>query len=239
MTVIKAIIVDDERLARVNLRKLLLPFIDIEIVGEADSCQEAIELIQSVNPQLVFLDIQLNGETGFDLLEMIPNSIRIIFVTAFEEYAIRAFEANALDYLLKPVNPARLEISVNRLIHKEIEQSIPVKVYDYSDCIFLKLNNSTSKFIKIASILHIEPVGNYTKVLTIEGNRCLVLKTMKQWLEELPKKNFVRIHRSSIINIEYIERVEKTTTTHHKAFLKNIDTPLEISRRLSGKLRKI
>src|SRR5674536_1937 len=101
MTRIKAIIVYDERLARVNLKKLLEPHPEIEIVGEAGSCISAIELISLHNPGLIFLDIQLSGETGFDLLELIDNSIKIIFVTAYDEYAMRAFEVNAIDYLLK------------------------------------------------------------------------------------------------------------------------------------------
>src|SRR5512133_1127119 len=105
MTKLKAIIVDDERLARVNLRNLLEHHPEIEVVGEAGSCKSAIESISFYKPQLIFLDIQLSGETGFDLLEMIDNSIKVIFVTAYDEYAIRAFEVNAVDYLLKPVNP--------------------------------------------------------------------------------------------------------------------------------------
>jgi two-component system, LytTR family, response regulator len=235
----KAIIVDDERLARVNLKKLLLPFNEIEIAGEADSCKSALEMISLHKPQLIFLDIQLNGETGFDLLEMIPNTIKIIFVTAFEEYAIRAFEANAIDYLLKPVNPNRLRVSVDRLINKEFEKNRLTKVFDYTDSIYVKLNNCTSKFIKISSISFIEPVGNYSKIVTNEGNRCLVLKTLKQWQEELPFNNFIRIHRSSIINVEHIDHVEKYSNTYHKAFLKNIPEPLEISRRFASKLKNI
>src|SRR3989339_1535982 len=114
MTNIKALIVDDERLARVSLRKLLEPYPYIEIAGEADSCENAIELIDLHKPKLIFLDIQLSGETGFDLLEIIDNSIKIIFVTAFDEFAIRAFDVNAIDYLLKPVNPERLKVSIER-----------------------------------------------------------------------------------------------------------------------------
>ena len=239
MLSIKAIIVDDERLARVNLRKLLLPFEEIEILGEADSCKSAIEMINLHNPQLIFLDVQLNGETGFDLLEMIPNTIKIIFVTAFEEYAIRAFEANAIDYLLKPVNPVRLGVSIDRLNNSKVEINNVAKNYEYSDSIFVKLNNCTSKFIKISSISVIEPVGNYSKIVTNEGNRSLVLKTLKQWQEELPVNNFIRIHRSSIVNVEHIDRVEKYSNTHHKAFIKNIPIPLVVSRRFASKLKNI
>lgn len=112
MTNIKAVIVDEERLARVNLRRLLGQFPEIEIAGEADSCESAIKMINLNNPQLVFLDIQLRGETGFELLEFLENPISIIFVTAHEKNAIKAFEGNNIDYLAKPVNPDRLKDAI-------------------------------------------------------------------------------------------------------------------------------
>jgi len=239
MTNLKAIIVDDERLARVNMRKLLEPYPEIEIAGEAGSCDEAVKMINLHKPRLVFLDIQLSGETGFDLLEIIDNSIKIIFVTAFDEYAIRAFEVNAIDYLLKPVNPERLKASIERLISREKGQKSEAKSYEYSDSIFVRLNNYSSRFIKISSITFIEPVGNYSRIVTIEGKHCLVLKTLKQWQEELPDNNFVRIHRSSIVNIEHVDHIEKKSNTRHRAYLKNIPEPLEVSRRYARKLRSL
>jgi two-component system LytT family response regulator len=239
MTNLKAIIVDDERLARVNMRKLLSSHPEIEIAGEASSCEEAVSLIRYYNPQLVFLDIQLSGETGFDLLEMIHNSIKIIFVTAFDEYAIRAFEVNAIDYLLKPVNPERLEEAISRVVKKEKTEINDAKSYKYSDNIYVRLNNYSSRFIKISSITCIESVGNYSKIYTSEGKHYLVLKTMKQWKEELPGQNFARIHRSSIVNLECVERIEKRSDTHMKAFLRNFPLPLEISRRYARKLKSL
>jgi two-component system LytT family response regulator len=239
MTSIKAIIVDDERLARLNMRKLLIPYPEIDVIGEAASCENAIELIRLYNPQLIFLDIQLSGETGFDLLELIENSIKIIFVTAFDEYAIRAFEVNAIDYLLKPVNPERLQAAIERVIKREKAMTGEAKSYEYSDSIYVRLNNYASRFIKISSITFIEPVGNYSKIVTIEGKHCLVLKTLKQWQEQLPDNNFVRIHRSSIVNIEHVDHIEKKSNTQHMAFLKNRPEPIEVSRRYAKKLRSL
>jgi two-component system, LytTR family, response regulator len=239
MIKLKAIIVDDERLARVNLKKLLEPHPEIEIVGEASSCESALELINLYKAQLVFLDIQLSGETGFDLLELIDNSIKIVFVTAYDEYAIRAFEVNAIDYLLKPVNPERLKVAIERVITREKTQKSEAKSYEYSDSIYVRLNNYASRFIKISSITFIEPVGNYSKIVTIEGKHCLVLKTLKQWQEELPDNNFVRIHRSSIINIEHLDHIEKNSNPRHRAFLKNISEPIEVSRRYAKKLKSL
>ena len=239
MTNLKAIIVDDERLARVNLRKLLKPHPQIEIVGETSSCQGAIDMINLFNPQLIFLDIQLSGETGFDLMEMIDSSIKIIFVTAYDEYAMRAFEVNAIDYLLKPVNPDRLKVAIDRVINKEKTQKNLAKSYEYSDSIYVRLNNYASRFIKISSITFIEPVGNYSKIVTSEGKQCLVLKTLKQWQEELPNDNFVRVHRSSIVNIEHVDHIEKKPDTGHIAFLKNRSEPIEVSRRYAKKLKSL
>jgi two-component system LytT family response regulator len=239
MTNIKAIIVDDERLARVNLRKLLESHPEIEIAGEAGSCTSALDLISLHKPQLIFLDIQLGGETGFDLLELIDNSIKIVFVTAYDEYAMRAFEVNAIDYLLKPVNPERLKLSVERVMKKEDKGESAVKNYEYSDSIYVRMNNYASRFIKISSISFIEPVGNYSRIVTNEGKHCLVLKTLKQWKEELPDNNFVRIHRSSIVNIDHIERIEKKPNTQHRAYLKNLPEPLEVSRRYAKNLKSL
>jgi two-component system, LytTR family, response regulator len=235
MTSIKAVIVDDERLARVNLKKLLEPYSSIEIVGEADSCESTLALIRLHNPQLIFLDIQLTGESGFDLLETVDSSIKIVFVTAFDEYAIRAFEVNAADYLMKPVNPERLNLTVKRLLANENPEK--VKSYKYTDSIYVQLNNSTSKFIKVSDITSIAPVGNYSKIVTTDGKHYLVLKTLKQWQEELPGDFFIRIHRSSIINIEHIDRVEKYSIKQHKVFLKQATEPLEVSRRFAGNLK--
>lgn len=237
MTNIKAIIVDDERLARVNLKKLLEPHKEIEIVGEADSCENSIELINLYNPHLIFLDIQLRGENGFDLLEQIENSIKIIFVTAFDEYAIRAFEVNAIDYLLKPVNPERLKASITRLINRDDVHKNAVRCYEYTDSIYVQINNYTSRFVKISSITFIEPVGNYTNIFTTDGKHCLVLKTLKLWQEELPTNNFVRIHRSCIINIEQVDRIEIYSNSQHRVFLKNTSKTLEVSRRYAKKLK--
>jgi len=238
MTALNAIIVDDERLARVNLRKLLVLHPEIRIAGEASSCENALELINLHNPELIFLDIQLSGETGFDLLEVINNSIKIIFVTAYDEYAIRAFEVNAIDYLLKPVNPERLKIAIERVIKKEKAQEKEAKSYEYSDSIYVRMSNYASRFIKISSITFIEPVGNYSRIVTSEGKHCLVLKTLKQWQEELPDANFVRIHRSSIVNIEHVDHIEKKSNIQ-RAYLRNIPEPLEVSRRYAKKLKDL
>jgi two-component system, LytTR family, response regulator len=233
----KALIVDDERLARLNLRNLLEFYREIEIIGEAATCENSVELINNWKPELIFLDIQLSGETGFDLLEVIDDSIKVIFVTAYDDYAIRAFEVNAIDYLLKPVNPERLKVAIERAIDRNSLTRRPGKNYEYTDSIYVRLNNYASRFIKISSIAFIEPVGNYSRIGTIEGRQCIVFKTLKQWQQELPDNNFVRIHRSSIVNIDYVDRIEKISNSQQIAYLKNLPEPLEVSRRYAKKLK--
>jgi two-component system LytT family response regulator len=239
MNAIKAIIVDDERLARSNMRKLLDPYSYIDIVGEAASCTQAAELIARNNPGLIFLDIQLRGESGFDLLESVNKSVRVIFVTAYDEYAIRAFEINALDYLLKPVNPERLRISLERLTEITGQQNNSKISYEYLDSIYVQVNSSSSRFIKICDISNIEPAGNYTKIFSAEGRYCLVQKTMREWEDELPGRYFVRIHRSAIVNLEHIDRIEVTSGKQHRLFLKSGGNALIISRRYVKKIRTV
>ncbi|MGD2035323.1 MAG: response regulator, partial [Bacteroidales bacterium] len=204
MSKLRTIVIDDERLARINLKNLLIPFSKIDIVDEADSCKQALEVIRNKNPQVIFLDIQLIGESGFDILDKIDHNIHVVFVTAFDEYAIRAFEANAVDYLLKPVNPERLRKTINRLLNPVAKNDISDKKFEYNDAVYVKLTNKTSKFLKINSIVYISSIGNYSKLYSKENINYMVLKTMKLWEDELPKDNFVRVHRSTIVNIEHI-----------------------------------
>ena len=237
MTKIPGIIVDDERLARVNLRKLLEPYSGIRIVGEAGSCREAVHLIHLYQPQLIFLDIQLIGESGFDLLDKIDPGIQVIFVTAYDEYAIRAFEINAVDYLLKPVNPERLKKTMERVSNPGLNNGNHKTKFEYTDSVYVKMNGHTSKFLKISSIVSITPVGNYTKLFVNDDRNYIVLKTMKQWEDELPGEYFLRIHRSSIVNIEYIRKIEQYSSKYHRLYLKNKDKYFEISRRYLTRLK--
>ena len=233
---LKAIVVDDERLVRKNLIDLLKNYSEIEVIAEADSCKDGIILVKKYRPDILFLDIQLAGETGFDLLEKVETNFHLVFVTAYDEYAIRAFDMNACDYLLKPVNPERLKITIDRIL-RQTESKTSVKKYNYSDCIYVKLNNSTSRFIRLNEIVSISSAGNYTEVVTSGKNKFLILKTLKQWEQELPDKFFLRIHHSSIINIESIEKIDKSLSAHYKVHLKNLNNPLVISRRYFKKIK--
>lgn len=239
----KAIIVDDERLARNVLRSLLEKASGIEIIGEAENISQAVNLVQTKNPDVVFLDIQLSGETGFDLFEEVPASFKTIFVTAFDEYAIRAFEVSALDYLLKPVNPVRLNQALEKLFaagkdEEQIEKQkrVEFRPLEFDDRIFLE-TNSRSFFLKINRISHITSCREYTEVFTLQGQKFLIEKSLREWELRLPEKHFVRIHRSTIINIEHIQRIEGWFNRSYQIYLPNIPEPFVVSRRCAAKLK--
>jgi two-component system, LytTR family, response regulator len=232
-----AIIVDDERLARLELRSLLSAFNEISIIGEAKNLTEAVNLIQTNKPDVIFLDIQLQSENGFDLLEKVEKNFKLIFVTAFDAFAIRAFETNALDYLLKPVNPERLTKTIERLLENDEKQEISLRKLEYEDRLFIEIGER-SKFLKISSIKCICADGDYTQVFTDDGKKHLITKPLKEWEERLPEKYFVRIHRSTIVNLEFIEKVEGWFSRSYQVFIKDIKQPLTISRRYSAIIKE-
>jgi len=234
--IFKAIIVDDEKLAREDLKAIVKDFNEIEIIGEASNIKEAKKLIENLSPDLVFLDIQLPGKTGFDLLSEIQTDAQIIFVTAYDEYAIRAFEVNAQDYLLKPVNKERLALAIEHLKVEVEVQSDSFKKLEYSDNVFLMVNNAY-QFIKVSSIIVITSAGNYSEILTNTKLKGLVLKSMKEWEARLPGNSFVRIHRNAIINLEFLDRTEDWFSYSYQVFLKGIEKPFVMSRRYASKLK--
>ncbi|MCG8698471.1 MAG: LytTR family DNA-binding domain-containing protein [Bacteroidales bacterium] len=234
-----AIIIDDEYLAIREMRTLLQDIPEIEVIGEARNIKDASEIINQFMPDIIFLDIQLKNENGFDLLHQVPPKQNIIFVTAYDQYAIKAFEINALDYLLKPVHPKRLENAVERLLDDEIQSLAPENrnQLEYSDTIFINHNNEL-RLVKISDIWYISSYGDYTRI-AIEDKKMLVLKTMKMWESQLPSTNFMRIHRSTIVNIACIARIEKWFNGTSRLYLKNSEIHLEISQRYTAKLKKI
>ncbi len=231
-----AIIVDDERLARRELRSLLAEFTEISIIGEAENLADTVNLIQLQKPEVVFLDIQLSNENGFELLEKVEKDFKLIFVTAFDEFAIRAFEINALDYLLKPVNPERLAKTLERLLETVEKSETPFRKLEYEDRLFIEIGER-SKFLKISSIKCISADGDYTRVFTDDGKKHLVTKPLKEWEDRLPEKYFVRIHRSTIVNLEFIEKVETWFSRSYQIHIRQMKEPLSVSRRYASQLK--
>lgn len=204
---LKVILIDDERLARSELKRLLQEFPDVEIIGEAANANEGIEKIESLNPDLVFLDIQMPGKTGFDMLTQLEKAPHIIFVTAYDEYALKAFEVNALDYLMKPVEPKRLSEALLKVQQKEEEMLSPNRsILKESDQVFVK-DGERCWFVKLADVRLFESVGNYAKVY-FGSNKPLILKSLNALEERLDEKVFFRANRKHIINLRKIEKIE-------------------------------
>jgi two-component system, LytTR family, response regulator len=210
---IRAIIIDDERLARNELRKLLIDFPEIEVVAEGANANEGLEKIESINPDLVFLDIQMPGKTGFDMLAELDKAPHVIFTTAYDEYALKAFEVNALDYLLKPVEPRRLADAIQKLhIQEEKEQAtngevnVNREMLREDDQVFVK-DGERCWFVKLSEIRLFESVGNYAKVF-FGPNKPLILKSLNALEERLDEKTFFRANRKHIVNLRLIDKIE-------------------------------
>lgn len=233
-----AILVDDERLARRELRTLLeeAHATDVQIVGEAASVSDAARLVRVTNADVVFLDIQLAGETGLDLLPLLDIEVDVVFVTAYDEYALRAFEVNALDYLLKPVAPERLAVTVKRLVGADTPAPTR-EVVTYEDRLFLRLGEERA-FIRVRDILAIEADGDGS-VLRLAPNlaRKPSAKSLGEWERRLPDRHFARIHRSTIVNLEFVERLEPWSHATQHVFLRGMSEPLSMSRRFGARLR--
>ena len=235
--VIQAVIVDDERLAVKGMEMLLADYPNIHVTGTADGVDSAVELIHEKQPDLIFLDIQLQGETGFDLFERMDVDSKVIFVTAFDEYAIRAFEVNALDYLLKPVSHERFKEAVSRLFNRKERPLDNGQPYAFNDMVSLNTGRSI-KFIKAREIVCIHAAGDYSKVTIFDGSHELVYRTLKDWEKRLPAESFLRVHRSAIVNMAHIDRVEPTTSNRFEVFLHHATSPIIMSQRYSAQFRK-
>ena len=210
---IRAIIIDDERLARNELKKLLLDFPEIEVIAEATNASEGVEKIDSLNPDLIFLDIQMPGKTGFDMLSELERAPNVIFTTAYDEYALKAFEVNALDYLLKPVEPKRLADALQKLQVEEDKElisdhtiSVNRSILNEHDQVFVK-DGERCWFVKLSDIRLFESVGNYAKVY-FGPNKPLILKSLNALEERLDEKVFFRANRKHIVNLRLIEKIE-------------------------------
>ena len=235
--IIHAIIVDDERPARKGIRIIAENYPQIKIIGEADNVNSAVKLINDKKPDLVFLDIQMPEESGFELLNKIKINFQIVFVTAYDKYAIRAFEVNALDYLLKPVDRERFALTIDRFLKNQDRKNVNTKL-ELDDRIFVSINERYH-FLKINTIKAICAQGDYSLVITSDGKSNLVLKSLKEWERMLPGNSFIRIHRSTIINLEYIEKMEKWFSNTCRVYLYDIKEPFQMSQRNTAKFRNM
>ncbi len=206
----KVIIIDDERLSRVELKNHLDNFQNIEVIGEAKNADEGIELIKEKKPDLIFLDIQMPERSGFDLLEELEETPSVIFVTAFDEYAIKAFEFNALHYILKPINRDRLQEALDRSFEKQKEKET-IKSSEtgqpYIDHLFLKDGEETH-FVKLSDIHLFSSFGNYVKV-HFGTKSILVHRSLNQIEIRVPTNQFFRVNRYSIVNLNHVNKIRQ------------------------------
>lgn len=237
----KAIIIDDERLARKELTNLLSEYKDIEIIAEAVNAEEAEDLIHKLNPDLIFLDIQMPGKTGFELLESLEKSPQVIFTTAYDEFALKAFEYNALDYVLKPIEPKRLDDAVNKVRH-QIEKAVDSSMQKgkdkltTDDQVFVK-DGDNCWFVKLKEVRLFESDGNYIKVY-FDKYKPMIHKSLNALDEKLDNKSFFRVSRKHIINLEWIEEIETWFNGGLMVKLKGGEK-VEVSRRQATKFKDL
>src|SRR6478752_6427696 len=237
----RAIIIDDERLARAELRKLLQDFPEVEVIDEAANAEEGITKIEAQNPDLIFLDIQMPGRTGFDMLSSLEKSPNVIFTTAYDEYALKAFEVNALDYLMKPVEPKRLADALMKVKQKDEEEQLSYSninrgLLGENDQVFVK-DGERCWFVKLSDVRLFESVGNYAKVF-FAGNKPLILKSLNSLEERLDDKIFFRANRKHIVNLRMIEKIEPYFNGGLLLELKGGEK-IEVSRRQTVKFKEM
>ena len=238
----RAIIIDDERLARAELKKLLQEFPEIEVIDEAANAEEGVTKIEQQRPDLIFLDIQMPGKTGFDMLSDLERAPQVIFTTAYDEFALKAFEVNALDYLLKPVEPKRLADAIQKLHLPEaretrtISENVNNSILGENDQVFVK-DGEKCWFVKLIDIRLFESVGNYAKVF-FGANKPLILKSLKALEERLDEKTFFRANRKHIVNLRLIDKIEPYFNGGLLLELKGGEK-IEVSRRQTVKFKEM
>ena len=228
MKKIQIIIIDDERTARDEVKRLLDGFPDFEIAGEARNADEAKALIESLHPDLIFLDIQMPEKSGFDLLESLDKVPQVIFTTAYDQYAVKAFEVSALDYLMKPIREERFA--------KAVEQARSKIVKPHADRIFVK-DRQQYHFVSWDKVYLIESMDNYA-LLFFDGKKVFLKSSLNQLEEKLDAAIFFRINRAQIINMQFIQNIAVANNGRLKMTLSTGDV-LDVSERQSVRFKNM
>jgi two-component system LytT family response regulator len=238
MNAITTLIVDDEKLAREGLKAMLREFSEIDVIGEAANVDEALDMIDKLKPALLFLDIEMPEKSGFDLLEELIETPCVVFTTAYNEFAIKAFEVNALDYLLKPIQNQRLREAVAK-VKKQLADDVLDKdrsKLDETDQVFIR-DGEKCWFVKLTDIRMIESAGNYAKIF-FDTHQPLIHKTLNALDERLSGSMFFRANRQQIINLRYVDKIEPFFNAGFLIYLKD-GTKVEVSRRQSVKFKEM
>ena len=234
-----SLIIDDSRLARNELKRLLASHKEIIVEGEASNAEEAITMIEKLQPQLIFLDIQMPGKDGFELIESLEYIPEVIFTTAYNEYALKAFEFNALDYLVKPVQPQRLANAIQKVSEKILQkeqQSNNFEKLHITDQVFVK-DGERCWFVQLTDVRLFETAGNYS-IVYFDKEKPLINRTLNYLEARLDEKHFFRANRQQIINLKWIDRIEPWFSGGLKVYLKGGED-VEISRRQTQKFKDL
>jgi two-component system, LytTR family, response regulator len=231
----RALIVEDERLARNELRRMLQGFSDIEIVGEAQDVDEAVERIGRLHPDLVFLDVQIPGGDGFEVLERLDSVPLVIFTTAYDKYALKAFEVSALDYLVKPIVPARLASAIAKVTGPARAGTSSVPVMKADERIFVR-DGERCWFVPLKGIVLLESEGNYTRLFFGE-NRPLILRPLNYLEQRLDPSLFFRANRRQVINVQFIRSITPWLNGGYKVDLQG-GLEVTMSRRQAQKFQE-
>ncbi len=245
MSKYKTLIVDDEPLARNIIKSYLKPWVNIEVVEECSNGFEALTAVREHQPDLMFLDIQMPKVTGLELMEVIDEPVHVVFTTAYDQYALKAFELNAVDYLLKPFNEKRFTDAIQKVLqklevgentnHQQI-QTMHDQAEETLERIVMK-KGSKLEVIPLEEVLYLEAQDDYVMIFT-ENGRYLKSKTMKYYEDHLPSDVFIRIHRSYIVNAEKIKQIEPYNKDTQLAVINN-DCKLKVSRTGYKKLKAV
>lgn len=234
----KALVIDDERLARKELISLLSEFPRIEIVGEAVNADDAIEKIDALKPDILFLDIQMPGKNGFELLETLDIVPKVIFTTAYDEYALKAFEVSALDYLLKPIRKERLEECVQKIMDAAQEEKLRSSETAYklglNDQVFVK-DGDKCWFVRLSNVRLFESDGNYIKVY-FDNFKPMIHKSLNALDKKLDDRAFFRASRKHIINLSWVDSIESWFNGGLLVKMKGGEK-VEVSRRQASKFK--
>jgi two-component system LytT family response regulator len=242
MKTIKTIVIDDERLAREELKKILLDYPEIEVIGEAVNAEDGLEKIKELQPDLIFLDVSMPGMNGFDMLKKLEDMPQVVFVTAHDEFALKAFENNALDYILKPVSAERIASLVKKISQEEeaehhfLLNERKERRLSANDRVFIK-DGEKCWFIELSKIRMMESDGNYVKVY-FENFRPMVLRSLNSFEERLDPEVFFRANRKFIINLHHVVAIENWFNGGMKVELSKGEV-IEISRRQAIRFREV
>ncbi|GJI99343.1 DNA-binding response regulator [Duganella caerulea] len=238
----RAILIDDERLARAELRRLLAAHPEVEIVGEAANAADGIQQIAALKPDLVFLDVQMPGGSGFDMLAALDEAPEVIFTTAFDQYALQAFEVNALDYLQKPIQAARMAAALQRCALRHgralayAAAGVPAVASTAAKKLFIK-DGERCWFVGLQDVRLFESDGNYTRVY-FDKHKPLMLRSLNQLEERLDPQRFFRASRRHIVNLDYVDQVTPNDAGGLDLLLRD-DLEVEVSRRRAAQFKSL